>query len=75
MRFVPSDEFSSVVGVLRDVEDWLFQSRYWRLSGISLYCSPDYCVPILLLPGLDGPFVGFGVVFRRRRHPHYLLMK
>ena len=75
MRFGPYDEFSPVVGVLRDVVDELFPSHYLRLSGVSLYCLPGYCVPILLLPDLDGPFVGFGVVFWRRRHPHYLLMK
>ena len=75
MRFVPSDECSSVVGVLRDVVDELFPSHYLRLSGVSLYCLPGYCVPILLLPDLDGPFVGLGFVLRRRCLPNYFLMK
>lgn len=75
MRFVPSDECSSVVGVLRDIVDDLFPYHYLRLSGVSLYCLPGYCVPILLFPDHDGPFVGLGFVFRRRCHPHYLPMK
>ena len=75
MRFVPCGEYSSVVGVLRDVFDELFPFHYLRLPGASLYCLPGYCVPIPLLPDLDDPFVGLGFVLRRRCLPHYFPMK